>query len=316
MEWISKQDWIDDEAPQRLRWLREQLIRLQKHVEMTNKDVLNSIGADGRCPALHMAADYGINLMVEYLLSKGANVNSKMQGSFSGVPIAGVTPLFVAAIFGHVDIAETLVNHGADVKIMIKGFNLLSAAVMSNNPSMIEMVLNLKFNIDDYDPEGRTALMVAVKFNMDKSVKFLLDKGADYDICTPRKPRFPPFNPLLVDAVRCANGCCEILLNLLQHMKEKEGTEKLKKYVNTLDPVDGVAPLHAACALHNYTAVRILLEYGADFETESRDGYKPENYLPLHKDPSAKDTLDLIQECRQKKARQTAALYRQYLLNS
>ncbi|XP_078494906.1 myotrophin-like [Ciona intestinalis] len=52
------------------------------------------------------AADYGQSVIIEFLISKGANVN--------GVGKNGITPLLAAIWEGHSDAVSLLLRHGAD----------------------------------------------------------------------------------------------------------------------------------------------------------------------------------------------------------
>mmetsp|Transcript_4122 Transcript_4122/g.4534 ORF Transcript_4122/g.4534 Transcript_4122/m.4534 type:complete len:134 (-) Transcript_4122:53-454(-) len=54
------------------------------------------------------AADYGQVEIVKYLISKGANVNSKDK--------FGITPLLAATYEGHFEVVKYLVSVGADLK--------------------------------------------------------------------------------------------------------------------------------------------------------------------------------------------------------
>jgi uncharacterized protein len=61
---------------------------------------------------LHEAASSGSMLVADFLLSRAADVNAVCS---TGVN-AGVTPLMWAAAYGHRDVAELLIAHGANVK--------------------------------------------------------------------------------------------------------------------------------------------------------------------------------------------------------
>lgn len=107
-------------------------------IEKCNVDV-NSTDDIGRT-ALHKAAYRGKDSIVEYLLSKGANINSKIENN--DPELSGTTPLTWAVMSGHVDTAKTLIQHGADADVIVNNCNLLGIAVMSDNPDMIDLVLN------------------------------------------------------------------------------------------------------------------------------------------------------------------------------
>jgi len=65
-----------------------------------NQEVLNGRGL------LHVAADYGQTEVLEYLLSKGANVNALDKH--------GITPLLAAVFENHLESAKLLLSKGAD----------------------------------------------------------------------------------------------------------------------------------------------------------------------------------------------------------
>ena len=73
-------------------------------IEKCNVDV-NSTDDIGRT-ALHKAAYRGKESIVEYLLSKGANINSKIENN--DPELSGTTPLTWAVMSGHVDTAKNL----------------------------------------------------------------------------------------------------------------------------------------------------------------------------------------------------------------
>ncbi|XP_061171515.1 uncharacterized protein LOC133181010 [Saccostrea echinata] len=81
-----------------------QINDVQKFVEEKGADVVNK-EVEGRFP-LHFAADYGQSQVIEYLVSKGANINQKDKHN--------ITPLLAAVWEGHVSSVETLLKLGAD----------------------------------------------------------------------------------------------------------------------------------------------------------------------------------------------------------
>lgn len=71
---------------------------------VTAEDVNRTLGG-GRKP-LHIAADFGQDDVLEYLISKGADVNSP--------DIHGITPLLSACYEGHASCVKLLLDKGAD----------------------------------------------------------------------------------------------------------------------------------------------------------------------------------------------------------
>jgi ankyrin repeat protein len=70
---------------------------------------------------LMRASTEGHLLVVEYLVSKGANINSRT--------VYGATPLMCAAVSGHKTVVESLIRFGADTGILAE--NGESAADMA-----------------------------------------------------------------------------------------------------------------------------------------------------------------------------------------
>jgi len=71
--------------------------------------------------ALHAAADIGDSRIVKMLLARGANPNARVRSMF-GTPdslelrtLKGLTPLMVAAIRGHAEVVEVLLQGGASL---------------------------------------------------------------------------------------------------------------------------------------------------------------------------------------------------------
>lgn len=71
---------------------------------VTTEDVNRTLDG-GRMP-LHLAADFGQTDVVEYLISKGANVNAPDKH--------GLTPLISACFEGHASCVKILLEKGAD----------------------------------------------------------------------------------------------------------------------------------------------------------------------------------------------------------
>ena len=60
---------------------------------------------EGR-PPLHYASDYGQREVVEYLISRGADVNA--------IDKFGITPLLAAIWEGHTECVKLMLQHGAN----------------------------------------------------------------------------------------------------------------------------------------------------------------------------------------------------------
>lgn len=135
---------------------------------------------DGFMP-LHLAASDGFIQGVEYLLSKGADIDS--------TDFQGATPLIYACFGRHYDVAKLLLENGADVSASMtrdpnKDWSALEAAFRS--PSIIELLIN---NSPQPDFRRRailggghvTALYLAAANGITDSIKKLLQQDVELE---------------------------------------------------------------------------------------------------------------------------------------
>lgn len=124
---------------------------------------------------LHSAV-YENNLeIVQYLVSAGANINANTY--------LGYTPLDLAFWYDASDkIIYYIINHGGYL-YEYKNY-LPENAIKRGNTKLLQTLLNLGCNVDAQKYENKsTALHIAVKNNLYSTVIFLLNAGANPDIC-------------------------------------------------------------------------------------------------------------------------------------
>jgi|GEM_PF-1309162 len=137
--------------------------------------------------ALHLAAREGYKETVELLLSKGANVNEKVDNS-EKIEIPRGTPLHFAAQGGHKEIVELLLSKGANVDERAGipnerewGFTALHLGI--GNLEIVELLLENGANVNaqNFHGDGATSLHQASRLGNVEVVKLLLAKGARVD---------------------------------------------------------------------------------------------------------------------------------------
>lgn len=229
--------------------------------------------------------------MMEYLLAKGADVNAKTK--------AGWTPLFEAVHSGSTEAVRTLLQHGADVNV----FLTLPDLAPLDQP-------NAKTEIADLYPErgpdgewklprayqsakankASTPLYVAVMNKNKEIAELLLKHGANPNSIneikfTPRHQRIFPndkaMRELLMAHQHSAVSGLNVASNSPLHWavghSQPELAELLLQYganVNSQNS-EGVTPLYISVETRSKPLVELLLKHKADPNLANREGIVP-----------------------------------------
>jgi hypothetical protein len=111
---------------------------------------------------------------VSKLLRRGANPNAKEDGS---------TPLHLAVLKEHADIAKLLLEHGADVNAKDKyGGTPLHRAVLTEDADVVTLLLEHGADVNAKDKYGGTPLHLAAAKGHADIARLLLEHGADPSI--------------------------------------------------------------------------------------------------------------------------------------
>ncbi len=90
------------------------------------------------------------------------------------------TALMMAALKGHAELAQELIDRGADVNK--PGWTPLHYAATGGHVALIRMLLDAHAYIDAESPNGTTPLMMAAHYGTAAAVQALLEAGADADV--------------------------------------------------------------------------------------------------------------------------------------
>jgi ankyrin repeat protein len=132
------------------------------------------IGTQGGLTALHFAARQGSAAAATALVEGGANVNTPSPGD-------AATPLLVAVINGHFDLAATLLDNGADPNLTSDG-----------GVSPLYATVNVQWAPIAAYPQPRSHLQQSrTYFDL---MKLLLDRGADPNARVSRKVWYSGYN--------------------------------------------------------------------------------------------------------------------------
>jgi ankyrin repeat protein len=92
---------------------------------------------------------------------------------------AGYSPLILACYRGNTEVAQFLIENGANLNYNSTMGTPLMAAVVKGNIEIVNLLLAKNVDINQTDANGTTALIYAVQFKNVNLVKLLQSKNAD-----------------------------------------------------------------------------------------------------------------------------------------
>jgi ankyrin repeat protein len=126
------------------------------------------------------ASKAGNTAGVEAALAQGASINAVDEKGLSPLELPGLTPLALTAAYGHRNVAEFLLNHGANLDIRSRGLEQtpLHSAAEHGNTNVAELLLDRGADVDPRDVVGATPLAWAALRGHKTTVTLLLTRGA------------------------------------------------------------------------------------------------------------------------------------------
>ncbi|MDO8953497.1 MAG: ankyrin repeat domain-containing protein [Gammaproteobacteria bacterium] len=179
------------------------------------------------------------------LVQSGVNINR--------ASVDGETPLFLAALNGHIDIVKALLAAGADIEAMnIKGFTPLIAASSKGHTVIVETLLTAGADKNAMNKKGWIAIHCAAYGGYKKTVEALLASGTNIEAKTNDE-----WTAIHFAAYKGHKETVEALL--------ATGADK-----NAMDK-EGYTALIKAAALGYTDIVKILCDAGAYIDVDFKD---------------------------------------------
>jgi hypothetical protein len=186
-------------------------------LELKESDLLRS--------PLYMACKFGRSTIVEYLISKKANVNTTNKEE--------CTPLKMASQEGYTEIVSKLIDAGAVVDFASPFGTAMADAVNGGHLDIVTLLIKNKADVNlSSGGLGTNPLGLAILNDNTKITELLLDHGANVFAHTPKKGTIPAM-PLFTFL---------ILLHSPKHNKLAEFKLFMKHGASARDVIDGVIP--------------------------------------------------------------------------
>jgi len=210
---------------------------------------------------LHVAAQYGRDLVVGILLRKGALVDARIDGSGWHER----TPLHVACVDAQANVAAILVGAGADVNARDAGnMTPLHLAAMGRHigqaerrqEALVELLLRNGAKPNVKDEMGYSPLQRAAEEGNRPIAHALLEAGAELDI----------FSAAALDKAEAVTAVIEADSAVIAALHPGLG---------------GLRPLHWAARGGAVDTVRLLIDAGADVDAANVAGWSALHYAAL-----------------------------------
>lgn len=148
------------------------------YMDEHREEILRLDLEEGVMTALLISASHdGDIATAKLLIDKGVNVNVRIKGSFGH---EGFTPLHIAADYGHKDVAELLINNGAEVDALSACASTpLSSATICGHKDIVELLIAKGAAVNTKTTKGFIPLHFASSRGHKEIVELLIAKGAD-----------------------------------------------------------------------------------------------------------------------------------------
>ena len=206
----------------------------------------------------------GVAEMIELINEGGINAASKDQLIIGNVThYTNSTPLMIASLYGHYDIAKALIDNGALVNLRADdGFNALMEAVRTDNIEIAKLLINNNSDINIKNKDGENMIMIACENGNEKMFNLLVENNADIN----EKSSWGA--SALIYASKKGN------INIMKYLIDN-GID-----VNGKADYNGDTPLIWAVTGKNpYEASKLLIENGADVNATNDGGVAPATIL-------------------------------------
>jgi ankyrin repeat protein len=262
-----------------------------KHLDDSNIDIRSTLTS----MSITKLFDVNTNCFQNYVRIHDLDRPDIIYGALWTVAVGLPSPLYYASCHGFTEIAQWLIENGADVNAVERGAK--RALYELGNEKLVSILLKRGANINWKGGIYGYALRVAAARGHDQIVKLLLEHGADIDAVTDSD------GTALVSAAQMGNESTARLL--LEYGADVNGLAKGVAYPS---------PLWFAAHWGHTSTVKLLMQKGADVTI--RCGYRQHTALEEALLQGFKSTAEVLDESLDWSKMKEWAWYRELMASS
>lgn len=208
---------------------------------------------------IHYACIFGFSDICQILITRRPN-----NTDLTNPTIDGITPLFFAAYYGHIEICTLLIMSGASINASdVQGCTPLHLAALQGMTECARLLIASSANLESTTTQGWTPLHLAAAYGMTECVTLLIASGATIDAANAEG-----FTPLHRAAANGKTECVTLLI--------PSGAT-----INAAN-AKGATPLHLAARYRKTECAILLIASGANINAANAEGFTLLNLAAYH----------------------------------
>lgn len=206
---------------------------------------------------------------VRALLTEGADANARAAD--------GSTPMLYAAHFGDIASVQALLDANADPDLTNRyGVGPMHEAALRADAGLLRILVDAGAGVDLALPQGETPLMLASRTSGVEAVRFLIEHGAMVNVVEQWQGQTPLMYAAAYDRGEVAALLIEAGADINARTPRNELPERLPAVRYFVEiPVAGLTPVMFAARHGALSALRALIEAGADLDATTPEGFSP-----------------------------------------